>query len=539
MSGSHDGAVNGADPIDAALKHAHHVLPDQGPIGVFVHHNTLHAFQHLSFHDGVQQGAATLRAKPYLFLEQFRQAWEAGRIDDEDVDAEIDGELGARGDEVLALGLRRRALWRALMIEDVDLSDGAGLAFAIDAGTTPIAKMLPLWRACLARVARGPARPLPRRSPPMRHRDALVTLGAADTDEAVHAELVRLSAGFLDQGQAQAVLPERSRGFLAAVGALHQSGAPVAYLCRPADRDLADALQRGTSARALVEEALAALGVEHADVESFLLASALALPGWAGMFSRLERHPDDDRAEVKASLLEFLAVRVACERRAVERACRDAALPVGWTALRALAERQAARDERVDAHVLFHVARAAGAGADAVGALPDDGLAQLWREVEGCTALTRRRLWHEAYERRYRRQILDGVAALRSAASPHAEKSAASPARPEGQFVFCIDEREEAIRRALEEGFSWVPFEPNKPTTWQVIRLQAESFLEGLWQKGMLVGASPSQAFFVQCAGETNAPDVVAEGRLVCEIGVAPVAPAEFMMVSLVQEMAT
>lgn len=95
------------------------------------------------------------------------------------------------------------------------------------------------------------------------------------------------------------------------------------------------------------------------------------------------------------------------------------------------------------------------------------------------------------------------------------------------------------LRRALDQGFSWVPFEPNKPTTWQVIRLQAENFLESLWQKGMLVGASPSQAFFVQCDGETNAADVVAGGRLVCEIGVAPVAPAEFMMVSLVQEMAT
>ena len=51
-----------ADPVSRALSAAHGILPDQGPIGVFIHHNTLHAFQHLPFHAGVQQGAAALGA---------------------------------------------------------------------------------------------------------------------------------------------------------------------------------------------------------------------------------------------------------------------------------------------------------------------------------------------------------------------------------------------------------------------------------------------------------------------------------------------
>lgn len=95
------------------------------------------------------------------------------------------------------------------------------------------------------------------------------------------------------------------------------------------------------------------------------------------------------------------------------------------------------------------------------------------------------------------------------------------------------------LRRAIDQGFSWVSFEPNQPTTWQVIRLQTETFLQGLWQRGMLVGETPGQAFFVKCDQETNSYDVIERGQLVCEIGVAPVVPAEFMMVSLVQEMAT
>ena len=62
MSGTH-GALP-ADPYDRALARARGVLPDQGPIGVFIHHNTLHAYQHLPFHEGVQAGAADLGARP-------------------------------------------------------------------------------------------------------------------------------------------------------------------------------------------------------------------------------------------------------------------------------------------------------------------------------------------------------------------------------------------------------------------------------------------------------------------------------------------
>ena len=65
------------------------MLPDQGPIGVFIHHNTLHAFQHLPFHEGVQAGADALGARPYLSLREFRAALRRGRIADADLRHEI------------------------------------------------------------------------------------------------------------------------------------------------------------------------------------------------------------------------------------------------------------------------------------------------------------------------------------------------------------------------------------------------------------------------------------------------------------------
>ncbi len=94
------------------------------------------------------------------------------------------------------------------------------------------------------------------------------------------------------------------------------------------------------------------------------------------------------------------------------------------------------------------------------------------------------------------------------------------------------------LRRSLEAGFAWITFEPNNDRTWDLVRTRTVAFLSDLHNKGMLSGGNPDQAFFVKCDAETNPPDQVDSGLLLCDIGVAPVAPAEFIMISLVQTMA-
>ena len=65
------------------------------------------------------------------------------------------------------------------------------------------------------------------------------------------------------------------------------------------------------------------------------------------------------------------------------------------------------------------------------------------------------------------------------------------------------------------------------------------TFLADLHNKGMLAGGNPEEAFFVKCDAETNPPDQVDSGMLICDIGVAPVYPAEFIMISLTQTMSS
>lgn len=437
-----------ADPVARALARAHGLLPDQGPIGVFVHHNTLHALQHRPFFDGVEEGAAWLGARPYLPLATFRAACRTGRIADADVRTEIARTLGPRAAATpVATDLTTAALWHTLMTADVheDRRDVAGLVFAVDAGTAPESRDRLRWDACVSRVQHGPAPaadPAPR---PRRHRDVLVAAEADDPDVPVHAELVRLGAGFLDQGQAHTVLPARDRGFLAAVAALYAAGAPAPRACRGVEADMARVAAGALDARGAIDACLAALGVRDDAVEPWLLATALALPGWTGMFARLERHPEDHPGGPPVRLIEFLAVRLLLERRAVARSAAATHLPVEWPALAASVPASTPVPGPIAASRLWHLSLAAGWSVPAITALTTAELDAIWAACAACSDMARRRIFQAAYERTYRHAVLDAVAVRRSM------PPAVPPGRPRAQFVFCIDEREESIRRAVEE----------------------------------------------------------------------------------------
>jgi phage tail sheath protein FI len=91
------------------------------------------------------------------------------------------------------------------------------------------------------------------------------------------------------------------------------------------------------------------------------------------------------------------------------------------------------------------------------------------------------------------------------------------------------------IEESILEGTQWVVFEPNDLDLWQRIKRTINAFLLGVWRDGALFGATPEQAFYVKCDSETNPPDVVDRGQVICEIGIAPVKPAEFVVFRLAQ----
>jgi len=91
------------------------------------------------------------------------------------------------------------------------------------------------------------------------------------------------------------------------------------------------------------------------------------------------------------------------------------------------------------------------------------------------------------------------------------------------------------LRESIDEGTQWVVFEPNSPELWARVRRSVTAFLTMVWRSGALFGATPEEAFFVQCDQETNPPEVRDAGQLIVKIGVAVVKPAEFVIFELSQ----
>src|SRR5688572_24323745 len=87
--------------VGQAIDRASHFLPAQGPIKVFIHHNTLHVFEDLPFHEGVQKGARIFGCQPYLSEDHYHEMLGRGRIRVEDLSAVLLDDLGEHADDLL------------------------------------------------------------------------------------------------------------------------------------------------------------------------------------------------------------------------------------------------------------------------------------------------------------------------------------------------------------------------------------------------------------------------------------------------------
>jgi phage tail sheath protein FI len=91
------------------------------------------------------------------------------------------------------------------------------------------------------------------------------------------------------------------------------------------------------------------------------------------------------------------------------------------------------------------------------------------------------------------------------------------------------------VEKSIENGTQWVVFEPNDNKLWARVRRDIHSFLRVVWQEGALFGLSPDQAFYVKCDEELNPSAIRDMGRLIVEIGMCPVKPAEFVIFRISQ----
>jgi hypothetical protein len=538
-----------------ALDRLEHVLPGQAPIRDFVHHNTLHGYQHLSFREAVAEAARRSGNRGFLPADEFRALLRSGRILERDLRAVVQecaalepgAALGAGLD-----GLRRADVYLAALRVPLEPVAPPALRFAIEelearsrfqpdvpaAERERIANGRPegeavsgLWRACLdtlelnyapshpetlretARVAggaemRSQAELLLERLMGGVGRDTTLrglmrALTGEDVLAYIRPLLLRHLAAHLDQGMAAWHNPGRGAGLYTAWRASAADDLVWSFIDLPEWGQITERLT--DDALDTVIQELRLLGVPEQDWAAYLERLALELPGWAGMFAWRERRPGYAGSEgVPVDLADYLAVRLVLERVFVHGMCRrrwriEPTLPaLRWHFRQHPAEllvRHAVFNERLPEHLLalgrrltqqatfaveqvgddhweeaanriaawraeaarhpealtphgsawplFRLCQHLGLSAERLRAAGPAGARALLACLARLDADTAGYLWLQAYERRYRDQVLGALAANHGRGAP--------PAKPEAQLVFCMDDREEGIRRHLEE----------------------------------------------------------------------------------------
>lgn len=513
---SHSSKLNlmSAEAIQGLVSHAAHYLPAQGPITAFVHHNTLHAFEHLPFEQAVEQASAIYHCEPYLSKERYRAEIERGRIRLADLTEVLAQELGEQAQELVGSLVSRSELYMSMLMDSLPVASEAEIQWVIAAGDgvrsfyhrcTPwmrrqmvsetrqwvmrelrtgrqsdphlhglSADLLERWDetrieswspatweevtlTLLWRICRSGGRHLPltqAEAPlPVRLRDLLLASYQQDTDVLVHEALIPFCATFSDQGLAAWSTPERGQGFYRAFLNLYGQGYPVreAWM-RQLPAEIARLEREQISPETLIAECLQAFGVKPEQQQNFVTQSLLALRGWSGMLWQLESRPDRVRHAAPAgTLLEFLAVRLLLDRLASEYICREllglkdtlAGLQHNLQAQRAGHESSSPVSSTQWAYIIFLLAQSLGWHPQRLAGLSKAQWQELLSEIQAFSAIRRRRLFQQAYERRYQHQLFDALLAHQAPAE--------SPKRPSFQLLCCLDEREESLRRQLEE----------------------------------------------------------------------------------------
>lgn len=497
-----------------AIHHAVHLLPTQGPITVFVHHNTLHAFEDLPFEKALELGGKRHAHETYLPEHRYRLELSRNRIRASDLDAVLQDELRTSEAEQIAGLVSRHDLYRAMLrfslqqgptsglhwyMAETDAlrryhpdapreitdgireqtrhwvmrdlrSDRRELSHAIHRaraivnplieqfGRQSIERWPPakweefslnlLWRICHQGVHAAHQRQA-NVEHPLRLRDVLLQAVGVDIDEEINALFIRFTSAYLDQGFANWSLLERDSGYFKAFFEVYgTAGALLPKSLQGLAAKLQEIRQKGMTPLDCIESCLDELAVSTDSWEEYLTQTLLALPGWTGMIWQMETNASWAPQPVgDGSLIEYLAMRLLVESVALKNIASDTLTVQGPLSELSIAvhAHKPAIDSRGDeqlAFTIFQLAQILGWLPSRLLQLSQSDWSAVVGEISQFTSFQRRRLYHQAYERRYRNQALDAL-------SVHTQYRL--PDQVPFQIICCIDDREESFRRHLEE----------------------------------------------------------------------------------------
>jgi uncharacterized protein YbcC (UPF0753/DUF2309 family) len=327
-----------------------HFLPAQAPLKDFIHHNTLHAFQDLKFEDAILRASKIFGYSVYLPLDEYRSLYSLGRINKDILEKNISEHKGAAA----------TAEWKEkLLIKPYD-----------DYNYPRIGSLRSNWKR-------------------QYH---------IDLDALIHPTLFRILCCYLDQGIAMWKFPVSANGFLASLREMERNDFSSFFKNKRAALFLLD--QDCT-----ITDLLKIVVGDSALYEQYLFDQQFAHPGWSGMVSVIEDHPESMVDPRQISLHNLVFFELLLEIDALDTAFKENWLPLS----RHLARKQSDLFAPVQKNELDHVLA----------------------------------LWQQAFEWTYYDQVLAGLQQQKE--KPKSTKISTF------QGLFCLDDREGSLRRYLEQ----------------------------------------------------------------------------------------
>lgn len=234
-----------------------HYLPSQAPLKDFVHHNTLHAFQYLPFHDGLTVASRIFGYQVYEDLQVFRDLYKKGEIDDTVLDRVLRDRKGGQHE-----------LWKNKLLHEKQELNLQGR----------IGQLREIWRS----------------------------KRKVNIDKYVHPTLFRLTASYLDQGVAIWQPPKRKSGLLASVRNIERHSF-ISIFKSDRARDLI------MHTHLTLEHLLEIVVGREAFFEHYLFDMSFAHPGWSGMVSMIELQPESLLDKREISLKDFIMLELLLE----------------------------------------------------------------------------------------------------------------------------------------------------------------------------------------------------------------------------------
>lgn len=234
-----------------------HYLPSQGPLKDFIHHNTLHAFQHLTFHDALHQASAVFGFKTYLSLPEYRDLYSKKQISDKVLDKILADRKGESSSE-----------WKLKLTKGI-----------YNEQTNPeIGKLRNVWK----------------------------TSFKINPDKAVHGILFKVIGAFLDQGISIWNMPSAELGFWAAIKEIEQKSFSSFFQSNAAKQLIKDD-------KLSIESLLLEIVGDEKYFERYIFDQQFAHPGWSGMVAVLEHQGESLLDKRKISLEDFIKFELLLE----------------------------------------------------------------------------------------------------------------------------------------------------------------------------------------------------------------------------------